>query len=131
MQPRADDATVSDAMQPVAVGDLLGGLAEPVADEVEPVSVGAPAGSGSNGHAPTPQDAPVGGRVPPAFSAKGLDGPASRRLHYSAPADDGSLEERDVAEDGADGGGLNGTGATRADSRPQRRSSKKARRRGK
>ncbi|WP_295702623.1 preprotein translocase subunit SecA [Lapillicoccus sp.] len=59
-------------------------------------------------------------KAAPIITAKGLGGPSARRLHYSAPGDDGSIEERDVVDEpeGAEPG-------------PPKRMSKKARRRGK
>jgi hypothetical protein len=69
--------------------------------------------------------------VPAAFSAKGLGGPAARQLRYTAPSDDGSVEQRNVSEDGGTGPGANGAPQTRSGNRPPKRSSKKARRRGK
>ncbi|HWI34799.1 MAG TPA: hypothetical protein VNS83_10850, partial [Lapillicoccus sp.] len=58
-------------------------------------------------------------------------GPAARQLRYIAPSDDGTVEERNVSEDGAAGPGANGAAETRSGNRPPKRSSKKARRRGK
>ncbi|MEI2777160.1 MAG: preprotein translocase subunit SecA [Tetrasphaera sp.] len=66
--------------QPVAIGDMLRGLE--TQDAPAPAAVGAAvAGSGE----PAPQ-----------VSAKGLDErPAHQQLHYSAPTEDGGVEERD------------------------------------
>jgi hypothetical protein len=86
------------------------------------------AAAASNGSPREP--VPTGARVPPAFSAKGLEGPAARQLRYTAPSDDGSVEERSVSE--SEGSSSNGAPQTRAQAQArQRRSSKKARRRGK
>ena len=65
------------------------------------------------------QDAPAV-RVAPIITAKGLGGPSARRLHYSAPGDDGSVQERDVVDE-----------PETAQQGPPKRISKKARRRGK
>ncbi|MEO7058285.1 MAG: preprotein translocase subunit SecA, partial [Lapillicoccus sp.] len=80
-------------------------------------------GQDSRGGGTTPQDAPAPVATPraaPVISAKGLTGPTARRLHYSAPGDDGSVQERDVV-DTPEG----------AEPAPPKRLSKKARRRGK
>ena len=103
------------------------GAAEP-ADEVQDRELAATS-NGSNGS--TREPVPTGARVPPAFSAKGLGGPAARQLRYTAPSDDGSVEERSVSEEAASDSGSNGAPQTRAGNRPPKRSSKKARRRGK
>ncbi len=133
-------ATPEPALQPVSVSDMLGGLAAPqdaadapIADDapVEPVLTG----GGANGAGParTPQDAPdpAPGRSP-AFTAKGLQAPTVRQLHYTAPSDDGGVEERNVTDEAgastANGSASNGSGGS---NRPQRRPSKKGRRRGK
>ena len=85
--------------------------------------------SGSNGS--TREPVPTGARVPPAFSAKGLDGPSgARQLRYTAPSDDGSVEERSVREDADGTPGSNGATPSGGNRAPKR-SSKKARRRGK
>jgi preprotein translocase subunit SecA len=146
VEPPAD-AIAGQALEPMSVSDMMGslaatpqdavaddaaadGLAEP-ADEVQDREVAATSNgsNGSNGSAREP--VPSGARVPPAFSAKGLGGPAARQLRYTAPSDDGSVEERSVSEDAASGAGSNGAPQTRAGNRPPKRSSKKARRRGK
>jgi len=59
------------------------------------------------------------------ISAKGLQGPSVKRLHYSAPSDDGSVSERD-SEPAVAPAGSNGSNG-----KPQKRLSKKGRRRGK
>ncbi|MEO8827445.1 preprotein translocase subunit SecA [Lapillicoccus sp.] len=130
------------ALTPMSVSDLMGSLgaqdALPASDvdaladrAVQDTELPVPAGH-ENGHAPHDEPAPVGAGV--TVSAKGLEAPVSRRLRYSAPSDDGSVEERDVSEGGASSGG-NGAGsngsAPRSGGRPPKRSSKKARRRGK
>ncbi len=63
-----------EPLQPVAIGEMLRGLSE---DEA----------------APAPAAAPV---AEPVVTAKGLDDrPSHGRLHYSAPSEDGEVEERD------------------------------------
>ncbi|MEO7233952.1 MAG: preprotein translocase subunit SecA, partial [Lapillicoccus sp.] len=151
--------------QPMSVSDMLGSLStareaqdapadapvekQPVDGEAaEPALAGAGSnGAGSNGAGSngagrsTPQDAPAPTRSP-AFTAKGLQGPTTRQLHYTAPSDDGGVEERNVtdvagANGASNGSASNGAGSNNAASnnaegnRSQRRSSKKARRRGK
>jgi preprotein translocase subunit SecA len=136
VQPPAD-AIAGQALEPVSVSDMVGALSS--ATPQDAATDGADRTDGgkrsvqdgdraaaSNGAAREP--VPSGARVPPAFSAKGLDGPAARQLRYTAPSDDGSVEERSVSE--SDTSGSNGAPQTRAEAR-QRRSSKKARRRGK
>ncbi|WP_411284172.1 preprotein translocase subunit SecA [Lapillicoccus sp.] len=93
-------------VQPMSVSDLVGGLSTAAQDD--------PVGE--------PQDRPAT-QAAPVISAKGLEGPSAKRLHYSAPSDDGSVSERDVdaADDGSEDEG----------NRSQKRASKKARRRGK
>jgi preprotein translocase subunit SecA len=132
-------AIAGQALEPMSVSDMIGalaatpqdapvdGAAEP-ADEVQDREVAATS-NGSNGS--TREPVPTGARVPPAFSAKGLGGPAARQLRYTAPSDDGSVEERSVSEEAASDSGSNGAPQTRAGNRPPKRSSKKARRRGK
>jgi preprotein translocase subunit SecA len=130
VQPPAD-AIAGQALEPVSVSDMVGSLSastpqDAVTDGADERVQDGRAAASSNG---TPREpVPTGARIPPAFSAKGLDGPAARQLRYTAPSDDGSVEERSVSE--ADGSGSNGAPQTRAEAR-QRRSSKKARRRGK
>jgi preprotein translocase subunit SecA len=137
---RPADAIAGQALEPVSVSEMLGGLAAETpqdAPAVAGVQDRRPAGAsiGSNGAGVSGgaarEPVPTGARVPPAFSAKGLGGPAARQLRYTAPSDDGSVEERSVSEDGAGGAGSNGTPQTRSGNRPPKRSSKKARRRGK
>ena len=123
----------------MSVSDMMGSLAATPQDAVADDSADEPAdavqdrqpatSNGSNGSAREP--VPTGARVPPAFSAKGLGGPAARQLRYTAPSDDGSVEERSVSEESGSGAGSNGAPPTRAGNRPPKRSSKKARRRGK
>jgi preprotein translocase subunit SecA len=128
-----EGAIAGQALEPVSVSEMLGGLAgrtpqdAPAAGVQDRRPVGASNGSNGAGREPVP----TGARVPPAFSAKGLAGPAARQLRYTAPSDDGSVQERSVSEDGASGAGSNGTPQTRSGNRPPKRSSKKARRRGK
>jgi hypothetical protein len=128
----------------MSVSDMVGSLAATPQDAVDEVDGSpvegsdevqdrVPAGShgsnGSNGSARQP--VPTGARVPPAFSAKGLDGPSgARQLRYTAPSDDGSVEERNVREDADGTPGSNGAAPSGANRAPKR-SSKKARRRGK
>jgi preprotein translocase subunit SecA len=142
VEPPAE-AIAGQALEPMSVSDMMGSLAATPQDAVadassgdsadEPadaVQDGQPAASnGSNGSAREP--VPTGARVPPAFSAKGLGGPAARQLRYTAPSDDGSVEERSVSEDAPSGAGSNGASPTGGANRPPKRSSKKARRRGK
>ncbi|MDQ6715713.1 MAG: preprotein translocase subunit SecA [Actinomycetota bacterium] len=90
--------------QPMAVGDMVGGLAAAV--------------QAATAGRDTPQDAVAS----PLISAKGLGGPSAKRLHYSAPSDDGSVTERDVDAVGDE---------PALETRASRRMSKKARRRGK
>jgi preprotein translocase subunit SecA len=130
-------AIAGQALEPVSVSEMLGGLAAETPQDAPPASgvqdrqpVGASNGSNGAGAAGR-EPVPTGARVPPAFSAKGLGGPAARQLRYTAPSDDGSVEERSVSEDGAGGAGSNGAPQTRSGNRPPKRSSKKARRRGK
>ena len=66
---------------------------------------------------PAPPAEPTGPAVPNTFSAPGLTPGRPQRLHYSAPSADGGVVEHDE-----------GTAQTRA---AARRTSKKARRRGK
>ena len=103
------------AAAPVAVSQLVAGLPADQVAEPAPAADAAPVDA-------SPHDAPVAGR--PLISAKGLSTPQSARLHYSAPAETGGVDERDV--DATDGAGPNGAGRSQP-----RRSSKKARRRGK
>ncbi|MEP6648736.1 MAG: preprotein translocase subunit SecA, partial [Lapillicoccus sp.] len=134
------------AVQPMSVSDMVGSLAATPQDAAADAPADTPvdgvrdrkpvsARNGSNGSgisgAPVREPVASGARVPPGFSAKGLDGPAARQLRYTAPSDDGSIEERSVSDDGATGAGSNGAPQTRSGNRPPKRSSKKARRRGK
>ncbi|HEY7989586.1 MAG TPA: preprotein translocase subunit SecA, partial [Lapillicoccus sp.] len=139
VEPPAD-AIAGQALEPMSVSDMMGALAATPQDAVADDSAAEPAdqvqdrevaatSNGSNGS--TREPVPTGARVPPAFSAKGLGGPAARQLRYTAPSDDGSVEERSVSEEAASGAGSNGAPQTRAGNRPPKRSSKKARRRGK
>ena len=139
VEPPAD-AIAGQALEPMSVSDMIGALAATPQDAVADDSAAEPAdqvqdrevaatSNGSNGS--TREPVPTGARVPPAFSAKGLGGPAARQLRYTAPSDDGSVEERSVSEEAASGAGSNGAPQTRAGNRPPKRSSKKARRRGK
>ena len=138
---QAAEAAAAAPLQtaPVPVGQLLGALAS--GDAVADAPSGAGPADGADGaglevsgarvsagsHGSHLQDAPPAGpqdasvaKAVPIITAKGLGGPSARRLHYSAPGDDGSVQERDVVDepDGAEQG-------------PQKRVSKKARRRGK
>jgi len=136
-------ATPEPAQQPVSVSEMLGSLSS---------AQDAPHGSDGGSSADGPQDdvRPVDGELEPvlngaggaakgapAFTAKGLQGPTTRQLHYTAPSDDGGVEERNVTEAGADRGsngsanGSDGSASGSAGNRSARRSSKKARRRGK
>ena len=138
VEPTAE-AIAGQALEPMSVSDMMGSLAATPQDAVADDSAEEPAdavqdrqpatSNGSNGSAREP--VPTGARVPPAFSAKGLGGPAARQLRYTAPSDDGSVEERSVSEEAASGAGSNGAPQTRGGNRPPKRSSKKARRRGK
>ena len=114
---------------PVPVGQLLQGLADATTD--------AAGGTALRDSAAAPGDALASPEVPdsladeqgsafrkPVIHAKGLEGPSGGRLHYSAPGEGGGTEERDVVAPGSGGE----PGATRP---PVRRTSKKARRRGK
>jgi preprotein translocase subunit SecA len=134
VEPPAD-AIAGQALEPVSVSDMVGSLSTAQQDASPQDGVldraPAPASSDSNGSGrPAPEPVASGSRVPPAFMAKGLGGPAARQLRYTAPSDDGSVEERSVSEDGA-GAGSNGAPQSRSGNRPPKRSSKKARRRGK
>jgi preprotein translocase subunit SecA len=131
------EAIAGQALEPVSVSEMLGGLAAETPQDA-PSAAGVQdrqpvgASNGSNGAGAAGREpVPTGARVPPAFSAKGLGGPAARQLRYTAPSDDGSVEERNVSEDGATGAGSNGTPQARSGNRPPKRSSKKGRRRGK
>ncbi len=116
-------------MSPVAVGvrDLLVGMPPRAGSAPSDAPSDAPP---ADADAP---DRPAAGaafrRTAPVISAKGLDAPATARLHYSAPGESGEVQERDVDASGAPASGAPaGGGARRAQ---PRRSSKKARRRGK
>jgi preprotein translocase subunit SecA len=100
--------------QPVTVSQLVAGMSDggPASPQDQPQDA-----------APLPDEAPVGAAVP-VISAKGLETRQNTRLHYSAPGETGEVEERDV--DTASTGPAGGPGRTQP-----RRSSKKARRRGK
>ncbi len=110
---------------PVRVSELLAGLrgGDAPADADGPQDE-----PGADNAEPEPSE-PVEGaafrRSGPVISAKGLDAPAASRLHYSAPGEGGGTDERDVDEQGSAtaSGGFRRTAP--------RRSSKKARRRGK
>jgi len=120
-------AATNEASEPMAVGDLVGSLAAPAQDSAPDAE--APSDALADG----PQDAPAGRDAParqsaPVISAKGLQGPSAKRLHYSAPSDDGSVAERDVEPAAATSGSTGSTGST---GKPPKRPSKKARRRGK
>jgi preprotein translocase subunit SecA len=131
VQVEPQDA-VEPAPEPMTVSDMVGGLSAGSAtqDAVASRSNGSSAPDGRvDGQAR--EAVPTGARVPAAFSAKGLGGPAVRQLRYTAPSDDGSVEERNVSEEGATGPAANGAPQTRSGNRPPKRSSKKARRRGK
>jgi preprotein translocase subunit SecA len=131
VQVEPQDA-VAPTAQPMTVSDMVGGLAaEPAAqDAVTSRSNGASTPDGRVDGRPH-EPVPTGARVPAAFSAKGLGGPGARQLRYTAPSDDGSVAERNVSEDGSAGPSSNGAPQTRSGNRPPKRSSKKARRRGK
>ena len=75
------------AVQPVAIGEMLRGMDGPAAP-----ADAAPA------DAPAPADATS---ARPEIHAKGLDEPQRpSRLHYSAPGEDGGVEERDAEDAG-------------------------------
>jgi preprotein translocase subunit SecA len=112
------DATEQDATEQDAVG-------EDEWDELDDDDADA-----DEGMPPAPAD-PLAGtafsRATPGVTVKGLEqNRQAARLHYSAPSESGAVEHRDVE---ADGGSVPSSGGYR---RPTpRRSSKKARRRGK
>ncbi|MEO3935988.1 preprotein translocase subunit SecA [Dermatophilaceae bacterium Soc4.6] len=120
--PPADAPLVGGA--PMAVGDLMGTLAAGAAG-----AAGADDSESDLGAGEGPQDAAVGGAADeshearPVITAKGLQGgPTARRLTYSAPSDDGGVEER-VVDDSPQ--------VSEPANRVERRTSKKGRRRGK
>ena len=127
----ADAPSASDRSAGAEVSDGAEG------SELGVSGAGVAAGGGAGSHGAGLQDAGLQGaglqdasragaqgaravKAAPIITAKGLGGPSARRLHYSAPGDDGSIEERDVVDEpeGAEPG-------------PPKRVSKKARRRGK
>jgi len=141
-------STPEPTLAPVSVSEMLGSLAapqepQPAPQDAKPAGDSAPVepvltGASANGDGPAsaPQDAPAPATPrAPAFTAKGLQAPTTRQLHYTAPSDDGGVEERNVIDGAAADSGVaaNGAGSQRSGGadRPQRRSSKKARRRGK
>ena len=121
------------AVEPMSVSDLVGSLATHGEDATaDAVSSEPPAGATRDEQQSAPQDATQDApqdaptrRPAPVISAKGLQGPPAKRLHYSAPGDDGSVTERDDEPAGVPAGS-NGSGG-----KLQKRLSKKARRRGK
>jgi len=127
VEVNAGAAAPGQVAEPVSLSDLVGSLATNSQDapagapEDEPADA-SPARSGASPEGP--QDAPVR-KSAPVISAKGLQGPSVKRLHYSAPSDDGSVSERD-SEPAVAPAGSNGSNG-----KPQKRLSKKARRRGK
>ncbi len=117
------------APAPVSVTDLLAGMppADVEADAGAGQSVRKPVEPMADGPEEQPVDEPSAGsafRPSPLIRAKGLDAPQAARLHYSAPGEAGEVEERDVDEAGAPAG-------PQVRRTQPRRSSKKARRRGK
>jgi preprotein translocase subunit SecA len=113
------EPTPAPALQPVPVGQLLRDMAGRD-DGGDTVRDADPADDGAA------QDAAAGSAFRrPVIQAKGLDGPQAARLHYSAPSETGGTEERDV-ESAPSRSSRSGNPANRT----QRRSSKKARRRG-
>ncbi len=124
------------APRPVRVSDLVKGLAgsgAPVQDAADSDlsdDLDDEVGEDDEDGMPSASD-PLAGtafsRATPGVTVKGLEpSRQSARLHYSAPSESGAVEHRDVE---ADGGSVPNTGGYR---RPTpRRSSKKARRRGK
>ncbi len=88
-------------LQPVAIGEMLRGLdggpsqpADALEDAVLAPAAAAPAAVAAA--AAPPAAAPVPTDAAPHVTAKGLeDRPARTQLHYSAPTEDGGVEERD------------------------------------
>ena len=103
-------------LQPIAVADMLGDLAAPKAADGSPSRQGSaeamlaqaatPGIAGEGAQSRDRAEAPVAdsaeqtapAQAPhPAIHAKGLDEPRRpKQLHYSAPTEDGSVDERDV-----------------------------------
>ena len=136
------------AITPVPVGELVKGLRDagpqdgaadrepdagtPIDDDLAELDEDDidDAGSPLDDDAAEPDEAPSKSVAPPSapvILAKGLGGPSQpTRLHYSAPSETGGTEERDIAT----APGAPGVSGGQRRTQP-RRSSKKARRRGK
>ncbi|HOF63724.1 MAG TPA: preprotein translocase subunit SecA, partial [Dermatophilaceae bacterium] len=125
VEVQVTEPTPAPAVTPVPVGQLLAGMAgsSPQDASADIVDVG------DEDEIADDASGPGASFRRPVIQAKGLDGPTASRLHYSAPSDSGGVEERDVDTRQGTGprSGPSGNPANRAQ---QRRSSKKARRRG-
>ena len=128
------EPTPAPTVAPVPVGQLLQGLADAAAPQdalaAPPIDAAARASSSvSDAVEQEPEGAEDGHGSAfrkPVIHAKGLEGPSGGRLHYSAPGEAGGTEERDVVAPGS-----SGATPARGGQPTPRRSSKKARRRGK
>ena len=123
VEVQVEQAPPTPAVEPMTVQQLLAGAAGAggVADAVDAGAARPGVQDAAVEHAhptpPAPPAEPTGPAVPNTFSAPGLTPGRPQRLHYSAPSADGGVVEHDE-----------GTAQTRA---AARRTSKKARRRGK